>query len=135
MRIGHAVCGGALLVVLLVLAGCGDASMGEVTGTVKVDGEPIPEGAILFSPENGKGQTAGDKIANGHYDAKVPVGAMKVSISKLKFLRKKKLYNRPGSPEYTQNIEGLPAKYNEKTELRYDVKPGVNQKDWDLQSK
>ena len=135
MRIGHAACGGSLLLVLLVLAGCGDPSMGEVTGTVKVDGEPIPEGAILFIPVDGKGGTAGDKIQDGHYSAKVQVGAMKVSISKLKFLRKKKLYNKPGAPEYTQNMEGLPAKYNEKTELRFDVKPGVNQKDWDLQSK
>jgi hypothetical protein len=30
-------------------------------------------------------------------------------------------------------VEALPAKDNETTELRLDVKPGANAKDWELQ--
>jgi hypothetical protein len=124
-----------LFVVLLTLAGCGGASIAEVSGMVKVDGAPMPKGAILFTPLDGKGQTAGGTIEDGHYSVQVPVAAMKVSLSQMKFLRTRKLYDKPGSPEYTQNTEGLPPRYNEKSELRLDVKPGRNQKDWDVQSK
>jgi hypothetical protein len=31
--------------------------------------------------------------------------------------------------------ELLPAKYNEETELRFEVRPGLNEKDFDLRSK
>lgn len=134
MRIMQAACGGLLLVGLLAFAGCNGQSMADVSGTVKVDGQPLAQGAILFTPVDGKTQTAGGTIDNGHYSVMVPVAAMRVSISQMKFLRKRNLYG-PGSPEYTQNQEGLPARYNEKTELRLDVKPGKNEKNWDVQSK
>jgi hypothetical protein len=137
MRVGHATCGGVLLVLLLGLTGCGDDSKAEVSGTVKVDGEPVADGAILFTPVNGKGQPAGGLIQDGTYSVKAPVAAMKVAIIKNKLVKSRKLYNTPNSPVVKQNAQVLPAKYsdNEKTELRYDVKPGVNHKDWELQTK
>jgi hypothetical protein len=137
MRIVQAACGGVLLAVLLALAGCGGASIADVHGTVKVDGEPIADGAILFSPENGKGQPAGGPIKDGHYSVKVQAAAMKVAINKFKLLKKVKLYNTPNVPYVQQNTEVLPDKYSDiaKTELRLDVKPGLNPKDWDLHSK
>jgi hypothetical protein len=62
---------------------------------------------------------------------------MKVSLSKEKIVGYKKLYNTPDSPQRPVTAEALPAKYSDtdKTELRLDVKPGRNQKDWDVQSK
>jgi hypothetical protein len=133
----QAACGSLLLMVLLALAGCGGASMADVHGTVKVDGEPIADGAILFSPENGKGQPAGGPIKDGQYSVKVQAAAMKVAINKFKLLKKVKLYNTPNVNYVQQNTEVLPAKYSDiaKTELRFDVRPGVNQKDWELPSK
>jgi hypothetical protein len=135
MRIVRAFCGGALIVVLVILAGCGGASMGEVSGTVKVDGEPLKTGAILFVPVDGKTQTAGGTIDGGSYSVKVPVSVMKVSITAPKVVGYKKLYNTPDSPKMPLTAEALPAKYNERTELQLDVKPGTNAKDWELKSK
>jgi hypothetical protein len=133
MRTKHAAWGGVLLVLLLALVGCGGEQM--VTGTVNVDGKPLPEGSITFTPVDGKTSTAGGFIKNGGYSVKVPVGVMRVSINAPKVVGKKKLYNTPDSPLRDVTAEALPAKYNEKSELKLDVKSGNTQKDFELQSK
>jgi hypothetical protein len=134
MRFRHA--GGFLLLTALLLAvGCGDQNEAEVSGAVTVDGVPMASGAIQFVPEDGQSKTTGGAIKDGRYSVKVPVGRMKVSISMPKESRKKKLYNTPDSPVGTMYDEGLPAKYNEKSELTLEVKPGRNPKDWELQGK
>lgn len=124
---------GVVLVALLALVGCGGEPM--VSGTVTVDGKPLPEGSITFIPVDGKAPTAGSSIKDGQYSVKAPVGPMKVSISAPKVVGKKKLYPTPDSPTMPITVQALPAKYNDKTELQLDVKPGVNQKNFDLQSK
>jgi hypothetical protein len=132
----RAVCRGVSLLALLVLAGCGDAdSMAEVTGTVRVDGEPMSEGSITLVPANGDGPTAGGQIKDGKYSVRSPKGVMKVSISMPKVVGKKKVYATPDSPEMPVTVEALPPRFNQATELRLEVKGGSNPKDWDLQSK
>jgi hypothetical protein len=133
MRIKHAMCGGALLGVLFVLTGCGGEP--TVSGTVNVDGKRLPKGSITFIPVDGKTNTAGGEISDGQFGFNVPVGQMKVSISAPKVKGYKKLYNTPNSPERPVFAEALPEKYNEKTELRMEVKAGPNHKEFDLQSK
>jgi hypothetical protein len=126
--------GGAVLV-LLALAGCGPR-MGQVSGSVTVDGQPpAEEGAITFTPADGKTSVEGGKIINGHYSVRVPPGPKKVSISFSKVVGKKKLYDAPNSPEMPVTKELLPDRYNEKTELQFDVKAGANEKDWPLSTK
>jgi hypothetical protein len=126
---------GGVLAALLALAGCGGGKTAQVNGTVKVDGKPVESGAIMFVPVDGKTSTAGGEIKDGRYSVQVPVGAMKVSISAPKVVGKKKVYPTPNSPEMPVTKEALPARYNEQTELRLDVKPGTNPKDFDLQGK
>jgi hypothetical protein len=123
-----------MLLALLALAGCG-AKESRVSGTVTLDGQPIDAGAITFLPSDGQSPTAGGVIQDGRYSVKVPVGTMKVSISAPKVVGKKKIYPTPQSPEMPITKEAVPARYNEQTELQLDVKPGANQKDWDLHSK
>jgi hypothetical protein len=136
MRIVRAACVGALLVVLVVLAGCGGESMGQVSGTVKVDGEPLKTGAITFIPVDGKTQTAGGNIEAGRYSVKkVPVTVMKIEIRAPKVIGTKKLYPTPDSETRPLTAEVLPARYNDQTELKLDVKSGTNVKDWDLKTK
>jgi hypothetical protein len=134
MRIQHAACGSLLLVAALGLVGCG-SNEPTVSGMVTVDGKRLPEGSITFFPADGKTHTAGGKVFDGHYSMNVPAGHMKVNISGPKIIGYKKLYNRPGSAERPLFGEALPAKYNEKTELTLDVKPGTNEKNFELQSK
>jgi hypothetical protein len=60
------------LAALLMAAGCGDSYGGrmEVTGEVKLVGEPIKDGTIQFKPLDNQDTTGGAQIVNGTY--KVP---------------------------------------------------------------
>ncbi|HYT89158.1 MAG TPA: hypothetical protein VEL76_10655 [Gemmataceae bacterium] len=135
MLSGRAARASGCLLALLALIGCGDSSMGEVRGTVKVDGQLVKEGAITFTPVNGKTATAGAEIKEGRYATRVPLGEMKVATSVPKVTRKKKIYPTENSPEMEMKDEALPPKYNAQTELRFEVKAGTNEKDFDLQGK
>ncbi len=133
MRIRYAGRVAALAAALAILAGCGgDAEMADVSGTVSVDGTPAAKGSVAFIPADGKGPTAGCEIVNGQYSAKVPLGTAKVQIRVPKVIGKRKLYNTPDSPVQETLAEVLPAKYHNKTELTFDVKPGKNEKNWEL---
>jgi hypothetical protein len=119
---------------LALLPGCEDGlRTAEVTGTVKVDGQIPPAGSsITFIPTDGKSQTAGAVLQEGRYSVRVPVGKSKVEI------RVPRPVARPGPKVQGPGSEGglieesLPAKYNDQTELAFEVKPGKNEKDWDL---
>ena len=118
----------------LLLAGCGDDRFGEITGAVRIDGQPIEQGSILFIPLEGTPPVEwGGPIENGQYKAKVPIGLVKVTISSLKDTgKKKKFYDSPEAPEKAIFEQAIPTRYNLETELKYEVKSGKHQKDWDL---
>ncbi len=127
---------GLFLMGLLALAGCAGDNMAEVKGMVKVNGTPIEKGAMTFYPVDGKSPTTGCGIKDGQYDCQVPFGTMKVAISMPQVYMMKKLYpNDPKSPEAPMSKESLPAKYNAQSELKIDVKPGLNEKDFELVTK
>jgi len=117
----------------MTFLGCGGEPV--VSGTVNVDGKPLEKGSISFFPADGKTKTTGGDIEEGQYTVTVPVGVMKVEIHKPKIKGYKKLYNTPGAKEYPVFDEALPGRYNEHSELKLDVKPGRNQKDFELQGK
>jgi hypothetical protein len=124
---------GVCVLLALLAAGCGAADgMTDISGTVTFDGQPVAEGAITFSPLDGKSPTAGAQIEQGQYKARVPVGEMKVEITMPKVVGTKKIYDTPDSPVMPVTEEGLPAKYNKESELKVSVSPGQNQKDWPL---
>lgn len=135
MRGVRAACVAAVVAGAVVLAGCeAGPPSGEVSGTVSFDGAPVEKGSITFTPADGKGPTAGGTIQGGRYSvAKVPVGASKVSITGDKETGKKKLYDTPDSPVGVMTSNYLPEKFSgDDTELRFDVKPGTNEKNWAL---
>lgn len=117
-----------------LLLGCGD-NKAEVKGTVTFDGVRIEDGTIRF--ENVEQNNAeGGAITNGAYAVKIAPGNMKVSFTSSKVVGKKALYDDPKGPFMEVKEDPLPAKYHfEKTETRMEVKPGLNQKDWNLTSK
>jgi hypothetical protein len=140
---GRALCGAALLALFV---GCAEnAKNAEVTGKVTVDGKPLETGAITFFPVDGMGTTAGGTIEAGEYSVPVKITRqgqempqsirMKVTISAPKVVGMKKLYNTEKNLQRPVTAESLPEKYNAKSELTYEVKPGKNEKDWELKSK
>src|SRR5262245_60057815 len=110
----------------LLSTGCSSSNEGAVTGVVTVDGLLAKEGAIDFIPVDGQSRTSGAKIVEGKYGARVPVGNMLVRIRVSKIVGQRRLYNTPDSPTQPIYEEVLPPKYNDQTELRLEVKPGIN---------
>ncbi|MBA4191634.1 MAG: hypothetical protein C0467_26950 [Planctomycetaceae bacterium] len=81
-----------VLVGLCVLAGCGggsDPNLVHVSGTVTVDGKPLPLGMIVFEPDPAKGnrgQQGHADIKDGQFDTRqsgkgVALGAQVVRIT------------------------------------------------------
>lgn len=62
----------SLLLGLVLLVGCGGVSTTKVTGTVTLDGKPLPDATVTFFPvEGGTGVTAaGITDASGNYSIK-----------------------------------------------------------------
>jgi len=118
---------------LATSAGCsGDKTKARVTGTVTVDGKKAAEGAVTFIPLDGRAPTTGAMIENGKYSALVPFGLMRVEIRVPKVVGEKKLYDEPNSPTMPVKTESLPDKYNAKSELQLEVKPGGIARDFEL---
>jgi hypothetical protein len=120
---------------LAAAAGCAEPTTGRVSGTVTIDGQPAKMGSIAFMPADGKGRTAGSEIVDGEYAAAVSLGEMKVEIRVPKIVGEKKLYDTPDSPMKSLMAESLPARFNDETELRLQVAPGENPKDFELSTK
>jgi hypothetical protein len=69
---------GALAFVIPLAIGCGPAK-GKVTGSVTLDGQPLPAGTITFHPN--KGISVAGEITDGQYTvAGVPAGDAKVTV-------------------------------------------------------
>jgi hypothetical protein len=137
MRMQRAAWLGGFLAAVLILVGCDGNNFAVVRGTAKFDGKAIENGSINFYPVDGKSGTAGGEIKDGQYSVKVPLGLMKVSIGGVpKVVGMKEVKEGPGSKGGPKTVESIPAKFadQQKTELRLDVKPGTNQKDWDLKA-
>lgn len=128
----------------LFVAGCfgsSDPNRVSVYGTVKLDGTPLPEGAVAFIPEpTTKGPTAGASIAKGTYSitqSGPAIGKYRIEIKAMRKTGKKVEAGTPAPPgTMMDEIEQyIPAKYNTKSELVFEFKRGNNKADFDLTSK
>jgi hypothetical protein len=116
-----------------------------VSGTVTMDGQPLPDGVILFTPAGPAGEaiaSATGKIANGEFsipriEGPVP-GSYKVSISHTDQPegRVKIELKKPGKKAAAGTKELIPAKYNSQTTLKEEIKKGgASGLKYELQSK
>ena len=131
----------ALFLVCLVSlfsAGCRDGGpeLGTVSGTVRLDGEPVPKATIVFQPGAGGSPSEGRTDENGYYELLYGVdkpGAMLgehvVQISTYRQYR-----DDDEGPVLTAP-ELLPPKYNEESTLKRHVKSGSQTIDFDLKSR
>jgi hypothetical protein len=115
-----------LLLLSVVLTGCSGKDGPEkvtVTGEVTFNGDPLPEGEIIFRGDSGKGAASAGKIKDGKYTLECTLGSKRVEIRAMRV--------KPGSVAKTlqtgesgENLEQyIPVKYNDKTTLKADVKP------------
>lgn len=122
----------------LALGCAGGPATGDVSGTITVDGQvPADGSSINFIPTDGKAPTAGATLDKGKYTAKVPVGTSKVQIWVPRPVGgAPKPKAKDGYQTEGQIVEeSLLEKYNEKTELTFEVKPGRQEKNWEVSAK
>ncbi|MBA3316252.1 MAG: carboxypeptidase regulatory-like domain-containing protein [Planctomycetota bacterium] len=102
-----------------------------MTGTVTMDGKPLPQALVRFLPQDGvvnrpsTGVTEIDGTYRLLYSAReegAVVGPAKIEIS-------------TGDPEQPMYPETVPAKYNAETTLSREVEAGSNVFDFELESK
>ncbi|WP_157369279.1 hypothetical protein [Zavarzinella formosa] len=123
-------------------SGCGKEGppTAEVSGVVMLDGVPVPEGSITFTPVEGTlGATAGGVIKNGKYqisaDKGPGIGKNKVSINYPKETGKRVPDASSPGKDRTEVTEAIPAKYNSASTLVHPITTGKNTLDFDLKSK
>ncbi len=141
----------ALSVLLLSLPGCGGSGdqpeLGQVSGTVTLDGKPLSGVAVVFQPDNGR-PARGMTNAEGKYELTyirdtrgTKVGRNRVEIAPSEEGGEDEDAGEledPDSPQAKKPVNArrpaVPARYNTKSELEADVKPGKNTFDFDLKS-
>lgn len=120
------------------LCGCSGEDgpeMGNVYGTVRLDGKPLPNASLVFVPDGGS-PSMGVTDADGQYELQyssskngATVGRHMVRIS---------TYRSGGEDDDGNEIppapEKVPAQYNVNSTLVKDVKPGSNEINFVLES-
>jgi len=110
------------LAAILGAAGCGGGGETTLSGTVKLNGAPLPGGAIKLLPAGGSDTTVRSALIgdNGHYYMpNVPPGEVKIAIEGPR---------KSSDPNAAPPSVVLPAKYAkpDQSGLTYTVKEGVN---------
>ena len=118
-----------LMLLLNSIVGCSAPDRSGVSGNVTLDGTPLETGEIMFVPTEGtKGPTAGGSIRGGIYEVPyakgAAVGRNRVIINSQAKTGRVIKSLEDLHPEYAEII---PAKYNEQSELVYELKPGKNE--------
>src|SRR5690349_21814612 len=113
----------------LLAAGCGGElgpARRPVSGSVKLDGRPLSDGAITFLPLGG-GPAATAELADGAYAIEAlrgpAPGAYNVEIVAVRPTGRR--ISHPDLPsETTDEVRNVvPSRYNARTQLQVDVKP------------
>ncbi len=128
----------AMLLCLLSLPmvlGCGGSSdMGRVKGVVTLDGQPVADATVEFTPEGEGRPSTGMTDANGHYELAYSAKVNGAEIGR----HNVKITTGGMKPDESGNLvkvpETIPAKYNKKSELFVEVTSGGNSHDFPLQS-
>lgn len=142
----------SLWIVSLSLCGCGSASdqpeLGQVTGTITMDGQPLVATVVVFSPDNGRpsrgktdaegkyeliyiGETRGAKV--GHHRVEIAPNEEGEDESEIEAATVGEDVSAPTSPVKPEKTR-VPARYNTNSELEADVKAGENVFDFKLES-
>ncbi len=130
----------AVLLSLAVVVGCGGGiELGTVTGTVTIDGKPVPNAMITFFPEFSGSTSYGVTDKNGKYslmftdqDRGAMIGSFRVSITTKK--RSKDEMPDDGSVTEVDFVE-IPKQYRAEKAHTAEVKRGANTINFPMVSK
>lgn len=118
--------------------GCGGApadtpDLGVVSGTVKLDGQPLGDATVSFSPESGRTSTAITDEA-GEYELEYTASLKGAKIGMHSVTITTFVEAEDPDDSGTAVAEKVPTKYNKQTTLSKDVVAGDNAIDFELKS-
>jgi hypothetical protein len=129
-------------VALTSVLGCSDCKIASVSGTVKLDGEPLPNAVVIFQPlgdgevnpgvgsigrTNDRGEYCLCLIGGGNGAVR---GTHRVEIS----CPIDDGQNCPDEDRATKPPNKVPDRYNAESKTTFEVKRGENKADFDLTS-
>lgn len=126
---------GVLAGVLFLPSGCSPAGPRKMTirGTVTFDGQPLPEGQVVFIPNDPALGAAGGAIVNGVFTLSTYKGPHRVEVNSQK--TKAQPVPAGGLPESGLTfVDIIPSRYNEKTTLSFDVQSSQDRPEFTLTS-
>lgn len=136
---------------LVSLPGCGGARS-TVSGSVTYDGQPVEDGSIRLHPTGDtQGQGGSAPIVGGRYEMKSDAGLLagnytvmisafrEASAAEIAARRDSEESGEEDDPERAALVaktaartQYLPPKYNQASEIKVELAPGENTKDFDL---
>jgi hypothetical protein len=135
----------AAAIALVFAAGCASGpGEAQVSGRVTLDGQPLAEARVEFQPIGSKENpnpgvgSYGVTDADGRYSLMLfssPPRPGAVVANHRVAIRAKANQGDRSDDRRASAGDAVPAKYNDKTELTFEVKPGPNQADFGLTSK
>jgi hypothetical protein len=122
------------LAALASVAGCAPAGA-TVSGTVTLDGAPLEDANISFVPKaDGQKQAGWAIIAGGKYA--IPAsGGLGTGAFRVEIRASRATGEKSNDPTLISTKEVVPPRYNSRSELVADIKPGPNVVNFDLKSK
>jgi hypothetical protein len=142
-------------IVSVSLVGCGgNSDLGQVTGTVTMDGAPLPNALVTFTPTGGGRGSTGTTDDQGKYiliyagEQGALIGEHKVTVTSIRTAAAQDMSEvSSDSDAYEQQAMGdtsaydnaettetIPAKYNTQSELLETVESGSNEINLELTS-
>jgi len=117
---------------LCLLAGCsgGPHKVAPVSGRVTLNGQPLAHAAVTFQPVATEGNlnpgpgSGGFTDSNGRYILKLTGMETKGAVVGKHMVRINLAPQDNSADDKPKRYKDLPAQYNKKTKLKYDVPPG-----------
>ena len=121
------------------LGGCGGASdtpeLGSVSGNIQLNGKPLADANIEFSPEKGRGSIA-TTDADGNYVLKYTndLNGAVLGTHTVRITTGAAASGGEGAEAKAATPERIPPKYNSQTDIKVEVKAGNNTFDYKIES-
>lgn len=135
-----------LIAIVVGFSGCGGGAtdtpeLGSVTGTLTLDGQPVPDAQISFYPLEGGRAAFAVSEADGSYTLQFNggVAGAKVGRNRVTITTAKEASGVKGQPEYSPEVKDtIPSNYNGSgkvgSTLEFDVEASDNVIDLSLTS-